>query len=83
MKVYLRVRSDRGLSWLTQISAEKQMDNLNFRCQEVAIKDLKERLRKVGVAEREVRRAAISQRDFYLGAPLVSVVGERGQRTVI
>lgn len=43
----------------------------------------KTRKRGVGVAERGVGRAAMSQRDFYLCAPPVSAAGARGQRTVI
>ena len=45
MKVYLRAGLDQGLCWLTRISVEKKTENINFKHEEVAIKDLKERVR--------------------------------------
>lgn len=74
----MKAGSDQGLSWLTQISVKKT-ENIHFKHEDVAMKDLKERVREVGVAEKGVGRAAMSQRDFYLCAPSVSAVGERGQ----
>lgn len=62
--------------------------NLREKRQKTSISDArklqsKARKRGVGVVERGVRRAAMSQRDLYLCAPPVSAVGARGQRTVI